>query len=69
MIVKRVNDRGIFKGHRLFSNDKKIQGHLVKGKDYYSLYIKGDFISHANTFKEIKEIAIKKFEEMEKKDD
>lgn len=66
MIIKRVYHEGIFKGHKLFSNDKKIQGHLVKSKDYYSLYIRGDFISHANSFKEIKEIAIKKFNDMEK---
>lgn len=67
MFIERAYHEGIFKGHKLFSNDKSIQGHLVKGRGYYSLYIKGDFISHANTFKEIKEIAKNKFEELEKK--
>ena len=66
MIIERVHDQGVFKGHRVSSNDKKIQGHLVKGQGYYSLFIKGDFIAHANSFREIKKIAIEKFNEMEK---
>lgn len=66
MIIERVHDSGVFKGHRVSSNDRTIQGHLVKGQGYYSLFIRGDFIAHANSFKEIKEIAIQKFNEMEK---
>jgi hypothetical protein len=66
MILERAYNEGIFKGHRISSNDRKVQGHLVRGQGYYSLFIKGDFITHANSFREIKKIAIEKFNEMEK---
>lgn len=67
MFIERAYNEGVFKGHKLFSSDRTIQGHLVKGRGYYSLYIKGDFITHKNSFKEIKETAREKFKEMEKK--
>lgn len=52
MKVKRVYHEGIFKGHRLYH--KNHTGHLVRGRGYYTLYIHGDFICHADSFKEIK---------------
>jgi hypothetical protein len=52
MKIKRVYHEKVFKGHKLFQ--KAHSGHLVKGNGYYTLYIHGDFICHAESFKEIK---------------
>lgn len=60
MKVKRVYHANTFKGHRL--HYKSHYGHLVKGKNYYTLYIHGDFIAHADSFKEIKIKAKNEFE-------
>lgn len=59
MKIKRVYHANTFKGHRLFY--KSHTGHLVRDRGYYTLYIHGSFICHANSFKEIKIEAKKEF--------
>lgn len=60
MNLKRAYHEGVFKGYHL--NFKGHKGHLALGRGgKYTLFIHGDFVCTANSFKEIKSKAREEF--------
>lgn len=59
MNLRRAYHEGVFKGYHLTYKGNK--GHLALGRGQYTLFIKGDFVCIANSFKEIKSKAREEF--------